>query len=530
MPSKSRNIASGLLSTCNVRFASFCDFGCLTINAYIMYIICMSKTVQLADEDRSFFRLVAEAAFSNPFSDERVETDLKIIGRTTPVEDASRTLKVMEAVAQRVAKLDAAGLGDACRFAGEDRELIETVFLFDAFHQFIKVFDKLILDQTKAGDTPLAVPFSSSARALMTRRGFSNDAFCHYFAVFYQLRRAFYFINQGLVGHSPCMQTLRKRLWNNVFTHDIRWYESFLWDHMEDFSTVLLGETGTGKGAAATAIGRSGYIPFNMEKECFTESFTRSFISINLSQFSPALLESELFGHRKGAFTGAIDQHEGILGRCSPHGAIFLDEIGEVAVPIQIKLLQVLQERIFSPVGSHEKLRFRGRVIAATNKPLDELRQQGRFRDDFFYRLCSDVITVPSLRQRLQEDPGELDELLDHVIQRLTGQQSKTLVTEIRSVFNKSLGDNYPWSGNVRELEQAVRRILLTKQYEGDHMVITAPDAQARLIAGIEGGTLDAEALLSAYCTLLYQRHGTYEEVAHRTHLDRRTVKKYITS
>lgn len=506
------------------------EYIVLTYIAWAIYILCMSKTIKLSGEDKDFFRLVADAAFSNPFSDERAEMDLKIIGPSARRRDDDRILKLMETVANRVAALDAAGLGDVHRFADEDREIVQIAFLFDAFHQWIDAFDQLILDQIKTGDTPLPVPFASSARALMTRRGFSAEAFGHYFAMFYQLRRAFYFINHALVGHTPCMKTLRKRLWNNVFTHDIRRYELLLWDHMEDFSTVLLGETGTGKGAAATAIGRSGYIPFNMEKECFTESFTRSFVSINLSQFSPTLLESELFGHRKGAFTGAIDQHEGVLGRCSPHGAIFLDEIGDVAVPVQIKLLQVLQERTFSPVGSHEILRFRGRVIAATNKQLDKLRQQGHFRDDFFYRLCSDVITVPSLRQRLQEDPVELNELLNHVIQRLTGQESKPLIAEIKEVFHSNLGDHYPWPGNVRELEQAVRRILLTKQYEGDLMSKATPDSQARLLAGIEGGILDAEALLSAYCTLLYQRHGTYEEVARRTHLDRRTVKKYITS
>ncbi|MBU4200538.1 MAG: sigma 54-interacting transcriptional regulator [Verrucomicrobia bacterium] len=490
----------------------------------------MNKTVQLSDEDREFFRLVAAAAFSNPFSDERVETDLRIIAQASRGAGEDRIQVMMKTVATRVAVLDAAGLGDLRRFAAEDREIVQVAFLFDNYYQLIDAFDQLILDQIRAGDDPLPAPFAASARSLMTRRGFSAEAFRHYFAVFYQLRRAFYFIDRGLVGHSPCMKTLRKRLWTNVFTHDIRRYERLLWDRMEDFSTLLLGETGTGKGAAAAAIGRSGYIPFNMEKECFSESFTRSFVSINLSQFSPTLLESELFGHRKGAFTGAVDQHEGILGRCSPHGAIFLDEIGEVAVPIQIKLLQVLQERIFSPVGSHEKLRFRGRVIAATNKPLDELRRQGRFRDDFFYRLCSDVITVPSLRQRLEEEPGELNALLNHVIQRLIGQESESLAAEIREVFGKSLGERYPWPGNVRELEQAVRRIMLTKQYEGDLMAKAAPDAQARLLAGIEGGCLDAEALLSAYCTLLYQRHGTYEEVARHTRLDRRTVKKYILS
>jgi transcriptional regulator with PAS, ATPase and Fis domain len=194
---------------------------------------------------------------------------------------------------------------------------------------------------------------------------------------------------------------------------------------------------------------------------------------------------------------------------------------------VQIKLLQVLQERTFSPVGSHEKLRFRGRVIAATNKPLDQLRATGQFRDDFYYRLCSDVITVPPLRQRIAEDPRELDDLVAHLVLRLTGEKSTEAVDLVHSVIDGSLGRNYPWPGNVRELEQAVRRILLTKHYEGDHKAV-APDLQSRLRDGIDHGSVDADTLLSGYCQLLYERHGTYEEVARRTKLDRRTAKAYL--
>jgi transcriptional regulator with GAF, ATPase, and Fis domain len=109
------------------------------------------------------------------------------------------------------------------------------------------------------------------------------------------------------------------------------------------------------------------------------QSFTRGFVPLNLSQYPETLIESELFGHKKGAFTGAVEAHEGVFSRCSPHGEIFLDEIGDVSTHLQIKLLQVLQERTFSPVGSHEKLRFRGRVIAATNQSLDALRDQSFF-------------------------------------------------------------------------------------------------------------------------------------------------------
>jgi transcriptional regulator with PAS, ATPase and Fis domain len=296
---------------------------------------------------------------------------------------------------------------------------------------------------------------------------------------------------------------------------------------MEDFSTMLLGDTGTGKGAAAAAIGRSGYIPFDDRKRIFTESFAKSFTALNLSQFPEALIESELFGHRKGAFTGAIEAHEGIFARCSKYGAIFLDEIGDVGIPIQIKLLHVLQERTFSPVGSHEKLQFRGRIIAATNKPLDELRGSGRFRDDFFYRLCSDVITVPSLRQRIEETPEELDDLISLIVNRLMGQIPSGTIEMVRSAITASLGKEYAWPGNVRELEQAIRRILLTGSYQGDYKTI-APDLCRGLQDGIANGALEAEALLAGYCALLYQRLGVYEEVARRTGLDRRTVKAYI--
>jgi transcriptional regulator with PAS, ATPase and Fis domain len=194
---------------------------------------------------------------------------------------------------------------------------------------------------------------------------------------------------------------------------------------------------------------------------------------------------------------------------------------------VQIKLLQILQERTFSPVGSHEKLRFHGRVIAATNRPLQNLRLQGIFRDDFFYRLSSDIITVPPLRQRLQEDPLEMDELLSRLIIRLIGQPEPELLDIIRKSIDSDLGKNYPWPGNVRELEQAARRVLINSHYAEDSAAM-ASGVREQLVMGIDAGSLDAETLLRSYCSLLYQRFHTYEEVARRAGLDRRTVKKYI--
>jgi DNA-binding NtrC family response regulator len=412
-------------------------------------------------------------------------------------------------------------------YRGDDRELMRLAFLFEVYHQVFERLDECIEAQVKAGDTPVPVPFARDALALLAARGFSSEEARRFFGIFFQIRRAFHFIAEGLIGESDCMKAFRRHLWDNVFTYDIRWYDRYLWSRLEDFSTLLLGETGTGKGTAAAAIGRSAFIPFDEQKDRFAESFTRSFVSLNLSQYPESLMESELFGHRKGAFTGAVEAHEGVFTRCSAHGAIFLDEIGDVSVPVQIKLLQVLQERTFSPVGSHEKRRFRGRVIAATNQPLDALRERKVFRDDFFYRLCSDVITVPPLRQRLQEIPAELDLLVRHLVARMAGEAASELVALVLEVLSGSVGRSYAWPGNVRELEQAVRRILLTRRYEGDTRAV-GPDLRSRLRTGLEEGTLDAEALLAGYCGLLYQRHSTIEEVARRTNLDRRTVKRYL--
>jgi transcriptional regulator with GAF, ATPase, and Fis domain len=343
------------------------------------------------------------------------------------------------------------------------------------------------------------------------------------------MRRAYFFIDRSMIGDSACMKTLRSNLWNNLFTHHIEIYNRYLLNRMEDFSTLLLGETGTGKGTAASAIGRSGFIPLDRRKKCFEESFTRSFVSINLSQFPETLIESALFGHKKGSFTGAVEDYQGVFERCSPYGAILLDEIGEVSKPIQIKLLQVLQERFFNPVGSQKKSRFNGRVIAATNRPVEEIRSKGLFRDDFYYRLSSDIIIVPPLRQRISENPSELDLLLEKTVERMIGKPSYELAAMVRNVIEKQLGANYAWPGNVRELEQCVRRVILKGLYTGEKGSDSA-DLCRHLVSGVEQGDIKAVNLISGYCYLLYQRHRTFEEVARRTGLDRRTVKKYIQS
>lgn len=484
------------------------------------------KNLKLSEKEKTFFRDVRYAIFANPFSDERAEVDKRITGSFVSSNQEQHIKNLLSVFEKKLEKTLKGREKPILHFCGEDRALVHNGVLFYIFHKYCSDFDAHINEQIQTGPQPVKVSFSLEAIGDMGAMGLEHNEAVRYFSLFFQMRRAFYFIDQ-IIGKSNCMKNLRRDLWNNIFTHDIGLYEKHLWNRMEDFSTMLLGGTGAGKGLASSAIGRSGYIPFDEKKSCFKESFTKAFVPINLSQYPKQLLESELFGHKKGAFTGAIESHNGIFALCSKYGAIFLDEIGEVSIPIQIKLLQVLQEREFSPVGSHQKKRFHGRVIAATNRSIDELRHNGEFRDDFYYRLCSDIIQVPTLNQRIQEDPEELDDLLAHTLRRIIGKSSPELVLSTIKIIRQQIPPDYPWPGNVRELEQCVRRILLKRRYEGDSL-LTLDNKSDSLDATLEKADLTAQELMSRYCKTLYKKLGTYEAVAKRIELDRRTVKKYV--
>ncbi|MGW8193609.1 MAG: sigma-54-dependent transcriptional regulator [Desulforhopalus sp.] len=486
----------------------------------------MVTRAALQAEDKDFFRDVFELAFRNPFEPESLELEYRIAGGKYPVGEELST-RLFAAVRKRLDKATANGTLNWQHFSGEDRDMIRLGLLHDAYYTCFAKFDDLILRQIDKDSADQPIPFAKETLSLLRNRGFSVEDSLRYFSFYYQLRRAWYFINHGLIGGSASMERMRSHLWRSVFTSFPHLYETVLWNRMEDFSTFLVGETGTGKGTAAAAIGRSGYIPFDEKKNCFVESFTHNFIEINLSQFPESLIESELFGHRKGAFTGAVDSHRGVFALCSRYGSIFLDEIGDVTVPVQIKLLKVLEERNFAPVGSHEKVHFSGRIIAATNKPIKTLRASDSFREDFYYRLCSNVIRVPSLRQQLQEDPATLEVLLRHTVGRILGQPSPELARIVQEIIDKTIGPAYHWPGNVRELEQAIRCVLLNHDHCGEieGWCEVPSDPLATSLNGIE---VSAKLLLSGYCRALYEKHLTYEKVAQITGLDPRTVKKHI--
>jgi sigma-54 specific flagellar transcriptional regulator A len=481
---------------------------------------------QLTEPDRGFFAVLDRVVYGNPFSDERAA----LVRQLVPGATAEQLALDREALARLVApRLQAfAGAAALLRLHEPDRRLVQSAFLYVCYHRHVPPLDELIACELARRPGPAVHRLADSVVHELAGSGIDEAAALRCFGFFYQLRRAYHFIVRSLPGEAACMRRLRRSLWDNVFTHDMRAYRDGLWNRMEDFSTLLLGETGTGKGEAAAAIGRSGFIPYLRDQRRFAVNFMDSFTATNLSQFPETLVESELFGHRKGAFTGAIDHHAGVLERCSAHGALFLDEIGEVPAAVQIKLLRVLQDRTFTPVGSHEVRHFAGRVIAATHQPLARLRAQGRFRHDFYYRLCSDVIELPTLRERLAESPRELEDLVHVLVERIAGGPQAGMAAQVLQAIERNLPRGHAWPGNVRELEQAVRRILLTGRYAGD-LPATAAALPAQQFAELaNAGNLNARDLLGRYCAMLYGRLGTYAEVATRTGLDRRTARKYV--
>lgn len=189
-----------------------------------------------------------------------------------------------------------------------------------------------------------------------------------------------------------------------------------------------------------------------------------------------------------------------------------------------MKLLRVLQSRTFQPLGSTDSHRFAGKIIAATNRDLPAEIRAGRFREDFYYRLCSDQVVTPPLRDLLDDSAGELATLVRHVANRLLEADEVGGFTKATLKWiDTQLGPRYAWPGNFRELEQCIRSLVLRGDYRP--AVLQARGADEDWNTLIESGTLTAEQLLQRYTRLVFAQAGTIEETARRLDLDRRTVK-----
>lgn len=232
-------------------------------------------------------------------------------------------------------------------------------------------------------------------------------------------------------------------------------------------STIMIqGENGTGKEMVAKAI------HYNSPRK------DNVFIAVNCSAFNDNLLDSELFGHVKGAFTGAIKDKKGVF-EVANGGTLFLDEIGDTSPSMQVKLLRILQEGTFMPVGATTPKKVNVRVIAATNKNLKEMIAKGEFREDLYYRINVINVALPPLRERQEDIPV----LMEYFLQKRCEEAGVPLKTFSKKCLEKML--DHSWPGNVRELQNEVERLVVIA---GDDKTITPDMLSARILEGGEGG------------------------------------------
>ncbi|QDU12528.1 Transcriptional regulatory protein ZraR [Gimesia maris] len=232
---------------------------------------------------------------------------------------------------------------------------------------------------------------------------------------------------EGLVGSTPEMQ--------NVF-------KSIALVAGSEASVLLSGESGTGKELAAQAIHR------------FSDRSEGPFVAVNIASLSEGLAESELFGHAQGAFTSADSARVGFLEQAD-QGTLFLDEVADIPLAIQIKLLRALEEGEVLPVGSNQRVKTSFRVIAATHRNLESLIKQGKFRHDLYFRLCTFQIDIPPLRKRVPDIRVLAEFFLERFVDRQTGMQHRLTAETVAELERR------PWYGNVRELRNAIEHAAL---------------------------------------------------------------------
>jgi transcriptional regulator with AAA-type ATPase domain len=500
-----------------------------------------------ASETR-FVEAVAGLAHCNPFLPERIVCEQAVLGADFDAHLSDWNVRYEDEHdhpnLQRVLERSEAALERARERLARHPEtytgelpLYEDLLLAVLYHRHRFGFDELIATATgrRAGNQAgklFRKLASDAARYLEPVAGSSTlaEQLPHLFAGFFQIRRAFGNIFQLIIGVSRPAVQLRAQVWESIFTHDMRRYRRTLFARMADYTTLVTGPSGTGKELVAQAIGLSRYIPFDAAAGRFTEDFVGSFYPINLSALSATLIESELFGHKRGSFTGAVDDRQGWLEVCPPLGTVFLDEIGELDSSIQVKLLRVLQSREFCRIGETDSRQFRGKIIAATNRNLAAEMRAGRFREDFYYRLCSDMIEVPGLHARVQDNPAELRHLVGFLAQRAVGADGAELADEVVRWIDEHLGRNYAWPGNIRELEQCLRNVLIRRSYvppQGEPRAVPVTPREELATALLEG-QLTADELLRRYCSLVFAETKSYEATARRLKLDRRTVRAKV--
>ncbi len=499
-----------------------------------------------SDRQRDMATAMVDLSHCNPFGEARINAERRILGDGFVGDDRlwswsgeSNARRPNIAVIRK--KADALAvemrktlLDSGEKLRGEELTIYTDFILFTLFHRYDYDWQALA-DAEMAGQQVSLEPVAfydnmcTDVRDFCTVNGHEyvpSDRMPHLMAIGFQLRRAFHYIFQTIVGSGKAASELRMSVWESIVTHNTRRYSKGLYAKMAEIPTLICGPSGTGKELVARAIGWARYIPFDGKRKCYEGSFVGRFYPISLAALSSSVIESELFGHSRGSFTGATGDRAGFFEVAGPHGTVFLDEIGEVSLDIQVKLLRVLQTRMFQRMGDTAPRRFEGKIVAATNADLVTMMREGSFREDLFYRLCADLVETPSLNDQIQDDPEALTNLLHFISKRVVGPDlGVDLARDVHDWIHKELPSSYHWPGNIRELEQCVRNVLVRNRYlpVRDDVV-----KHSNLGEAVKGHNVQLNELVQWYCTEVYAQSKGYEDAANKLGIDPRTLKSKI--
>lgn len=516
----------------------------------------------LSRAERRQTEAIAQIGYCNPFLPDRLKWERQVLGdrfhegaavmnlpSTSVAEEKvfENFLLLVKCARELADTLRGRVLEGRCQREDDQRLYRETILftLYGAHFSLVKLSPD---DRKSTESRPYAAlwdPFLKDYRWYLEIEGVELPEYfdpVHCFSIFRQLDRAFQHIFVFVLGGSMPMARLRATIWESVFTHDMSRYIRGVYKSVGEITTLITGPSGTGKELVARAIGLSRYQRFDSEKRRFEDKHEPRMLAINLSALSSTLIESELFGHCRGAYTGAVADRQGWLEVCGESGTVFLDEIGELDHSIQVKLLRVLQTQEFSRVGESTARTFTGKFIAATNRELAKEIECGRFREDLYYRLCADRIQTPTLREQLVDRPEDLFELTRSIAARLlrhVPDEVDTLAAESVAWIEQNLGDDYTWPGNIRELEQCVRNVLIRKPNpplnraadcsltDGDQTTNTA-GADRQFMKALLAGELTLEEVTQQYVSHVYQQTGRFDLAASKLGVNWRTVRSKV--
>ncbi len=491
----------------------------------------------------AFLRPIARLPFTNPFEPGWRGLVEAARGGGSAAGASSKVLAALtEPLAQALA-VTAVQLGRGAAATDEERSIYQGAALYGMWADYGPRLQALI-DRDQVA-VPFYDEFVGQHRFLFDHAGLSVPEPAHLLALLYQARRAWFFAATKIRGRSASATKVRAALWRANLSDDLDAYASGLYRRMDEIPVLITGEAGTGKELAAACIGGSRYIPFDAGTRRFATTATGDYHIRNLSETPGELVDSSLFGHKRGSFTGATADMPGCLGMPKQHGSLFLDEIGELPEHVQVKLLRPLQSREYLPIGESRPQKLWGRQIFATHRDLSALCRAGKFRADLLERITCVRIRMPPLRQILAEAPEELDLYVrGFVADKLDdpGQVERWSARVQRSIAKTQRG--YDWPGNLRELKNYTVNCLLSEEPSEAPPEESAPaaveeqagtPASAELVSsGLLGpkakaGAVSLEELNRAYATRVHLLTGQNKaETARRLGVDWRKVGRWI--